>query len=511
MKRTGLLTATALCVTLASGALWADEPRRGGTLTIGVSSTTVTNGIDPHVILGDNTVWALSQIGEGLLHFDANMNIVPWLAHSYSISDDGLVYTFELEQGVKFHNGREMVAEDVKFSLERILDPETGSRRRQNLEIIDRIEVVDDQTVEVHLQSAFAPFLANMVGVWAAVIPSESVNDDGTITHPVGTGPFRFNNYDMGENLTLDRFDDYWRDDVPFVDSVVMTPVSDDAARMVALRTGAVDLITSVPAQLLPSLMANDDRGFELLISPGTSWRMATMNTTRAPFDDVRVRQAVDLALDREELMLARTFGFGHVDNQIWDEGSVWRMEATLPQRDLDRVSELLEEAGHGDGLDITIEARSLYLDDAQLVQSQLNEAGFNASIVVSDWAALAERMRSNNFDMVVAAAGWYADPDGRYARFYTPEGPANFYAGGYDNPEVTELLDEARRLNDNDERRALYQQVFDILQQDVPNPILYFAPNTMAWSHDVRDFRTDRQGGFSNAETGLKYVWLDR
>jgi peptide/nickel transport system substrate-binding protein len=141
------------------------------------------------VILGDNTVWALSQIGEGLLHFDANMNIVPWLAHNYSISDDGLVYTFELEEGVKFHNGREMVAEDVKFSLERILDPETGSRRRQNLEIIDRVEVIDDYTVEMHLQSAFAPFLANMVGVWAAVIPSESVNEDGSITHPVGTGP----------------------------------------------------------------------------------------------------------------------------------------------------------------------------------------------------------------------------------------------------------------------------------------------------------------------------------
>ncbi len=511
MKTTGLLAATSLCWTLSAGALFADEPRHGGTLTVGVASTSVTNGLDPHIILGDNTVWALSQIGEGLLHFDANMNIVPWLAHSYSISDDGLVYTFELEQGVRFHNGREMMAEDVKFSLERILDPETGSRRRQNLEIIDRVVVVDDYTVEIHLQSAFAPFLANMVGVWAAVIPSESVNADGSITHPVGTGPFRFNNYDMGENLTLDRNDDYWRDDVPFIDRVVMTPVSDDAARMVALRTGAVDIVTSVPSQLLPSLMANENRGFELMVAPGTAWRMATMNTTRPPFDDVRVRQAVDLALDREEIMLARTFGFGHVDNQVWAEGRFWRMDAELPQRDLDRVRELLEEAGHGDGVDITIEARSVFLDDAQLVQSQLNEAGFNATIAVSDWAALAERMRAGNFDMVVTGAGWYADPDGRYARFYMPGGPANWLAGSYNNPEVAELLTEARLVSVPEERRALYQQVFDILQHDVPNPILYFMPMTMAWSHDVRDFRTDGQGGFANAETGLKYVWLNR
>lgn len=511
MKTSRLIAATALCSILGVGALFADEPRRGGTMTIGVASTTVTNGIDPHVILGDNTVWALSQIGEGLLHFDANMNIVPWLAHSYSISDDGLVYTFELEQGVRFHNGREMVAEDVKFSLERILDPATGSRRRQNLEIIDRVEVIDTYTVAIHLQGAFAPFLANMVGVWAAVIPAESVNADGSISHPVGTGPFQFVSYDMGDRLVLDRFDGYWREGVPYLDRVVMAPVSDDAARMVALRTGAVDLITSVPPQLLPSLMANTNRGFELLISPGTSWRMASMNTTRPPFDDVRVRQAVNLALDREEIMLARTFGFGHVDNQIWDEGSFWRMETEIPQRDLARARELLAEAGHPNGLDITIEARSLYLDDAQLVQSQLNDAGFRASIVVSDWAALAERMRANNFDLVVSAAGWYADPDGRYARFYTPNGPANFYAGGYDNPVVTDLLDQARRLSVPEERRALYQQVFDILQHDVPNPILYFTPNSMAWSHDVRGFRTDRQGGLSNAETGLKYVWLNR
>ncbi len=511
MKLTSLFAATALGCALLAVPLVADTPKRGGTMTIGVSSTTVTNGIDPHVILGDNTVWALSQFGEGLLHFDGSMNIVPWLAHSYSISDDGLVYTFELERGVKFHNGREMVAEDVKFSLERILDPATASRRRQNLEIIDRVEVIDDYTVAIHLQSAFAPFLANLVGVWAAIIPSESVNADGSITHPVGTGPFQFNNYDLGERLVLDRFDDYWRGDLPYLDRVVFTPVSDEAARMVALRTGAVDLITAVPSQLLPSLMANQNRGFELLVAPGTSWRMATMNTTRPPFDDVRVRQAVDLALDREELMLARTFGFGHVDNQIWDEGSFWRMEAELPQRDVARARELLAEAGHADGLDITIEARSLYIDDAQIVQSQLNEAGFRATIAMSDWAALAERMRAHNFDMVVAAAGWYADPDGRYARFYTPEGPANFYAGGYENAEVSALLDEARRQTDPAARRALYQQVFDTVQRDAPNPILYFAPNTMAWRHHVRDFRTDRQGGFSNAETGLAFVWLDQ
>jgi peptide/nickel transport system substrate-binding protein len=512
MKHRTISASLALAVIVAAAQAGAQtEPRHGGRLKVGVASTSVTNGLDPHVIQGDGTVWALSQMAEGLLHFDESMNVVPWLARDWTISEDGLTYTFELEEGVRFHNGREMTADDVKFSLERILDPATGSRRRQNLEQIERIEVIDDHTVSIQLSAPFSPFLSNLVGVWAAIIPEESVSDDGTITEPVGTGPFAFVDYAMSENLRLERFDDYWRPNVPYLDEVVLMPLSDDAARMVALRTGAVDLIKSVPPQLLPSLMADEDRGFELLVAPGTSWRMAIMNNTRPPFDDVRVRQAVNLAVDREELMLARTFGFGTVDNQIWDKNSFWRMETEIPQRDVEQARSLLAEAGYADGLSITIEARSTYLDDAQVVQGQLNEAGFDAEIAISDWAVLSERMRAGEYDMAISGAGWYADPDGRYARFYTPDGPANYFAGGYDNPEVTDLLVEAREEVDPDARKALYQQVFDIIQAEVPHVMLYFAPNTMAWSSDVKDFRTDRQGGLSNADTGLAYVWLDR
>ncbi|SEP05855.1 peptide/nickel transport system substrate-binding protein [Salinihabitans flavidus] len=416
-----------------------------------------------------------------------------------------------LEEGVRFHNDREMTAEDVKFSLERILEPDTGSRRRQNLEQIESIEVIDNHTVAIHLSTPFAPFLSNLVGVWAAIIPEESVAEDGTIAEPVGTGPFAFGDYAMNENLTLERFDDYWRPDVPYLDEVVLMPLSDDAARMVALRTGAVDLVTSVPEQLLPTLMANEDRGFELLVAPGTTWRMAIMNNTRPPFDDVRVRQAVNLAVDREEVMLARTFGFGTLENQIWDEKSFWRMAADVPQRDVEKARDLLAEAGYPDGLPVTIEARSTYLDDAQVVQGHLNEAGFQAEIAISDWAVLSDRMRSGEYDIAISGAGWYADPDGRYGRFYTPDGPANYFAGGYENPEVTELLRQAREQVDPKARKDIYQEIFDIIQAEVPHVMLYFAPNTMAWRPEVKGFRTDRQGGLSNADTGLAYVWLDR
>lgn len=501
------LMAAALPVTVpvAAGA----QARDGGTLTVGIASRNVTNGIDPAVIQGESTGWVLGQVAEGLLNYDQDMNIVPWLAKSWDISEDGLTYTFALQEGVRFHNGREMTAADVKFSLERMLDPETGSRRRQNLDVIETVEAPDDLTVVITLKTPFAPFLSNLVGVWAAVIPPESVNADNTVTTPMGTGPFTFVEWVQNDHLTVRKFADYWRAGEPHLDEVVFLPMPDDAARMTGLRTGALGLITSVPEQLLPVLTANESRGFNLLVAPGTSWKMAIMNNTRPPFDDVRVRKALSLALDREEIMLARTFGYGTIENQIWDEGSFWRMRAELPRMDRDAARALLAEAGYPDGLPIKIEIRSTYLDDAQVVQSQLNQAGFDATIEVADWAALKTRMQAGDYDMVISSAGWYPDPDSRYGRFYVKEGPANYFAGGYENAEVTALVAEGRTLTDPAARKVVYQKIFDIVQDEVPHAMLYFSPKTLAWADAVQDFRTDRQGDLAYADGGLAKVWL--
>lgn len=496
---------------LLSSPSQAQTPKDGGTLKVGIASTNVTNGVDPHVVQGFYTEWVLGQIGEGLLNYDLGLNVVPWLAKSWTISEDGMTYTFALEQGVKFHNGREMTAEDVKFSIERILNPDTGSRRRVALEPVDNVEVIDTYTVALHLKAPFAPLLANLAGVWAAIIPAESVAADGAITHPIGTGPFTYGEWVKNDHLTVSKFADYWREGAPHVDAITFLPINDDAARMTALRTGAVDIITSVPPQLLPSLLNNTNRGFEMKAENGNKWRIAIMNNTAAPFDNVLVRRAVDRALDREEIMLARTFGYGHVDNQIWDKESFWRMDGAVPARDLVRARALLAEAGYPDGLPITIESRSTYLDDAQIVQAQLIEAGFDAKIEVSDWAALKDRMKAGEYHMVISGAGWYADPDSRYGRFYVKSGPANYFAGGYENAEVETLIAQGRVESDPAARKAIYQKVFDIIQAEVPHAMLYFAPKTLAWQSDVMDFRTDREGNLASAEGGLAFVWLNR
>lgn len=486
-------------------------PKDGGSLKVGIASSIITNGVDPDVIQAESTAWVLGQVTEGLLNFDQNMNSVPWLAQSWTITDSGKTYTFSLQKGVKFQNGREMTADDVKFSLERIINPRTGSLRRQQLSVIERIEVLAPQRIAIHLKHAFSPFLTDLVGIGAPIIAHESVNPDGSITHPIGTGPFSFVEYVEKDHLTLKKFSDYWRKGEPHVDSVTFVPLQDVSTRMTALRTGAVDLITSVPAQLLPSLTRDKNRGFQLLAGPGTAWSMAIMNTRKPPFNDVRVRQAVNLAIDRQAMIQALTFGFGRSDNQIWDKDSFWRMNGDVPQTDLAKAKTLLAAAGYKNGLPITISCKPDFVGEAQMVQSQLNAAGFLAKIQVIDWVTLKKRMNTFNYQLAISAAGWYADPDSRFGRFYVKTGPANYFSGGYDNSKVAELIASARIENDPNKRKVIYQQIFDIIERDVPSVMLYFSPQSLAWRNEVQGFHTNRQGDLAYADGGLAKVWLKR
>jgi peptide/nickel transport system substrate-binding protein len=487
----------------------AAEPRRGGSLHYGIASTDITVGVDPHVIQGDRTGWVLGQICEGLLNYDQGLNPVPWLAKSWEVSQDGLEYTFYLEQGIKFHNGREMVADDVKFSLERILDPNTGSRRRTNLEIIDHIETIDPYTVKIVLKSSFSPFITYLVGVYAAIIPKESVDADGKVTHPMGTGPFIFVEWVKNDHLIVKRFPDYWKEGLPYLDEIVFKPLPDEAVRLTALRTDQVHITHALPEKLLPKLSQSKDEPFVLDIQPGVSWHMLIMNTRKPPFDNVKLRQAVLYAIDREELMQALTWGFGGVTDQTWTPDSFWYMPDPVGTQDQEKAKALLKEAGYENGIDVTLECRSSYLPVAEVVQDQLKRVGIRAEIGVLDWASLKPRMEEFDFQMAVSGAGWYSDPDARYGRFYSEKGPANYFAGGYTNPKVEELLDQGRVETDQAKRKEIYTEIWRITRDEAPLIMLFKLPMTHAWNKKVNNFKVSRQGDLAFKDGGLANVWL--
>ena len=510
MKKTAIgLLALFLCLILVSTAF--AKPKRGGTLTYGIAATSVTVGVDPHIIQGDRTGWILGQVCEGLLNYDQNLNPVPWLAKSWIISKDGKEYTFKLVKGVKFHNGREMTADDVKFSLERIIDPNTGSRRRKNLEIIEKIEVVDKYKVKIFLKNQFSPFMTYLVGVYAAIIPHECIGADGKVTKPMGTGPFTFVEWVKNDHLTVKRFPDYWKKGLPYVDEVIFRPLPDEAVRLTALRTGFVDITHALPEKLLPTLSKKKDKKFTLKIQPGVSWKMLIMNNRKPPFDNVKLRQAVFYAINRQEVMQAITWGFGAVVNQIWPKESFWHVPVAVRKPNIKKAKALLKEAGYPEGLDVTLECKSSYLQVAEVVQDQLKRAGIRAEIGVRDWASLKPRMKKFDYQMAVSGAGWYSDPDARFGRFYSTKGPANYFAGGYSNARIEELLEMGRLETNRFKRKRIYTEIWKISNDEVPIVMLFKTPMTHAWGKRVQRFKVSKQGDLIFHGGGLPFVWISK
>jgi peptide/nickel transport system substrate-binding protein len=495
---------------VAATAVQAETAKSGGILNYGIASKSITVGVDPHVIQGDRTGWVLGQVCEGLLNYDQGLNPVPWLAKSWTISDDGKTYTFKLQQGVKFHNGRVMEAKDVKFSLERILEPNTGSRRRKNLEIIDSVEALDKYTVVIHLKNPFSPFLSYLVGVYAAIIPAESVDTDGKVTHPMGTGPFTFVEWIKNDRLVVNKFKDYWVKSLPYLDGIVFKPLPDDAVRLTALRTAHVDITHSLPEKLLPKLMKDKDKRFVLSVNPGVPWRMLIMNTRKSPLDNITLRQAIEAAIDREEIMMATTWGFGGVANQIWGKDSFWRMPGKVRKgADPKKAKSLLKKAGYPNGIDLTLEVKPAFLPFAEVVQDQLKRVGIRCKLAPVDWAALKPRMKKYEYNLAVSGAGWYSDPDARYGRFYSKDGPANYFAGGYTNPRIEELLIQGRIESDRNKRKKIYTEIFQIANDEHPIVMLCMLPMTHAWLHKVKNFKVSKQGDLAFKDGGLSNVWL--
>ena len=495
---------------VAATAVPAETVKSGGILNYGIASKSITVGVDPHVIQGDRTGWVLGQVCEGLLNYDQGLNPVPWLAKSWTITADGKTYTFELQQGVKFHNGREMEANDVKFSLERILDPNTGSRRRKNLEIIDAIETPEKYRVVIKLKSPFSPFLTYLVGVYAAIIPHECVAQDGKVVNPMGTGPFTFVEWVKNDRLVVKKFKDYWIKGLPYLDEVIFKPLPDDAVRLTALRTGQVDITHSLPEKLLPKLMKDEDKNFVLSVKPGVPWRMLIMNTRKPPLNNVTLRQAIEAAIDREEIMMATTWGFGGVANQIWGKDSFWRMPGKVRKgADPEKAKTLLKKAGYPKGIDLTLEVKPAFLPFAEVVQDQLKRVGIRCNLAPMDWAALKPRMKKYEYHLAVSGAGWYSDPDARYGRFYSKDGPANYFAGGYTHPRIEDLLVQGRVETDAGKRKKIYTEIFQIANNEHPIVMLCMLPMTHAWLNKVENFKVSKQGDLALKDGGLSNVWL--
>jgi len=460
--------------------------------------------LDPQKEVAASGKMVLGNVFDRLVSLDTNMEVVPELAKDWDISDDGLTYTFYLEEGVTFHDGTPFNADAVKFSFERLLDPETGSSFFGDYEIIDSIEVTDDSTVQFTLQYAQALFLRRLAMTEAGIVSPSAVEELGAdfSSNPVGAGPFKVEEWVSGERLVLARNEDYWRE-LPKLERVSFSFVAEEQARVAALLAGDTDFETVIPPSLLSMVEADPDIVIERGPSLFPEW--VAFNVEKAPFDDVLVRQAVGYAIDVDTIIERIYLGVGVRSTQPVAPG-VYGFDETIEPipYDPDMARDLLAQAGwedtDGDGVvdkdgqKFSAEFKIMAITEiqrmAESMQAYMADVGMEASIVVEDWGAYLADLAAGNMNMfVLGQENPIGDADASLAYLFTSDqiGVNNYTR--YNNQEFDRLIDEERRETDPEARLELLKEAISLVVDDAVQVPTFVRESLAAHHQRVKGF----------------------
>jgi peptide/nickel transport system substrate-binding protein len=477
----------------------APEATAGGTVVIGV--TTDPGSLNPAITTSGPVHTITDQIFNGLVGLDDELNPVPELAASWEVSEDGTVYTFNLQPNVTWHDGEPFTSADVKFSFEEVL-LQFHARTKAGLEnVLTSIETPDPLTVVFTFSQPYGPLLQRLDVVEAPIIPmhifaGKDVQNDPANLTPIGTGPFKFVEYVKGEQITLERNPDYFREGRPYLEGVIFRIIPDANTALLALEQSEVDYLSSVPGSEIERLQSLPDirlaQGFG---GSGGSLCQNTLipNMTRAPFDQLEVRQAFYQALDRQFILDRVYFGQGSVStgpisSQMW----AYSPDVQSYPYDPDAASALLEAAGYpvgadGNRLTIIFTHPSTFARLGEVMREQLKAAGINLELESLDTSAAVDKVFvQKEFDLGVASYCNGPDPEIGVRRAYvsTNIGPIPFSNGaGYVNEQVDALFDQAAALTEREERKAVYAEMQQLITADLP----YF------WINDSQGYRAYR------------------
>jgi peptide/nickel transport system substrate-binding protein len=443
--------------------------------------------LDPAAVTAVNDFRILMNLYDGLVRYqDGTLEVEPALAESWNISDDGTVYTFNLRQNVTFHDGAPFNAEAVKFNFDRMLDEEHPYHHTGPFPLsfffsaIQETEVVDEYTVRMTLDAPYAPLLSNLAYPTGLLVSPAAVMEHGEDfgRNPSGTGPFRFGEWRSNTRVVLEKNADYW-DGEPAMNALVFRPITDANTRVTEMLSGGLDMMVEVPPDNV-ALFANDP-GFTVHEQAGPHLWFLILNMKEGPFADQRVRQAINYAIDKQSLVDNVLSGTATVADSPIPAAFAWAYNDELEPYpyDPDKARELIAEAGF-EGADITFyvtEGGSGMLDPIPMgtaIQADLSAVGLNVSIETYEWNTFLGRVNpglEGKADM--AQMAWMTnDPDTLpFLALRTEAWPeaGGFNSGYYSNPKVDELLEQARRSTDQDERAALYQQMQAIVYEDAP------------------------------------------
>ncbi len=415
-----------------------------------------------------------ANLFEGLVRMDGTGAIRPALARSWTISPDGLVYTFTLAPNVSFHDGQAMTAEDVKFSFDRAVAPDSVNAQRQLFEPIERVEVVDPRTVRITLKRPTGHFLFNLTWGDMVIVGRQSAANNRAA--PVGTGPFRFVRRVQGDRVELARFDGYWGER-PALAAVSFRFISDPAAAINAMLAGDVDAFPNFPAPEALGALRADPR-FRVVVGNTEGETILAMNNGKAPFNDVRVRRAIAHAINRRAIIDGAMFGFGTPIGTHFSPTHPAYVDLTGTYAfDVERARALLREAGVTTPLRTTLRLPppAYARRSGELIQAQLRQIGIEVEILPVEWAQWLEQVfRNRDYDMTVIAHTEPMDIE-IYSR--------DVYYFNYRSDRLRETMAELSRTLDDAGRNRLLQQAQRIVTEDSVNVFLFMLPKLGVWN----------------------------
>lgn len=461
-------------------------PKAGGSLNISLDSDPPK--LDPSASSAFIDRQVFASLFDKLLDLNPDGTFVPQLAESWTVSEDQKVYTFKLRQGVKFHDGTDFNADAVKFTFERNL--QEGSPRRSELDSVDKVTVVDPYTVTVELKQPFAPFLSVLTDRAGMIVSPTAVEKYGEdfLNHPVGTGPFVFKERVKGDHITLVKNENYWQKGLPKLDSVTYKVINDANVAFMNLKSGQVDITNKFPEKEVPGI-ANDPK-IKVVNELTYAYQGIYLNVGKPPFDKKELRQAVDLLIDRDAIVKVLLNGIGAPANSPFSPGHFAYGDSDKYEKpDLQKAKDLLAKAGMPGGFSFTLTIGTSPSNQqlGQMIQGMLKPAGIDVKLEKIEFGQLLDKLQEHNFEAVQNGWSGRPDPDQNIYRFINT-GQVNNY-GQYSNQKVDELLAAARTESDTAKRKALYDQVMEILHDEVPFVYLYHQANLLGFSSAVQGF----------------------
>ena len=486
-----LLLASLLCAALTGcgGSSTEKTPEGGQTqtgstdavaneITVGIAQD-LDDSLDPHLAVAAGTKEVMFNVFEGLMKPTSTGDLTPAVAESYTVSEDRLTYTFTLREGVKFHNGDEVTAEDVVYSISRCADTTDGTPLVEAFSVIQSVEAVDARTVAITIAEPSNEFISYMT---TAILPADYDQQD---TAPVGTGPFKFVSRAAQDNIVLERFDEYWGTPA-YLDKVTFKIMENADSLVMSLQSGAIDLCSHLTSTQVAQL------GGDFYVAEGTMNLVQALylNNAEKPFDDVRVRQALCYAVDKQGIIDLAFDGYGSpIGSSMYPAFGKYFDESLTNYytKDVEKAKSLLADAGYPNGFEMTITVPSNYqphIDTAQVLVEQLKEIGVTAKIELVEWGTwVSDVYAGRQFQSTVVGV----DASNMTARAllerFTSDYAKNFI--NYNNADYDALFQQALTTYDDAEQTAIYKAMEKNLTENAAN----------VYIQDLADLVAVRQG----------------